>query len=95
MDGVGEFDNYWSDIGISEAVEMLAKFTAIDWDELHRAIPQKSQIWLVSCCETLSEASDGEQAHKVLLEITKLGDPIVENAANSAIREVLPRLSGK
>lgn len=31
LNGVTEEDNFWSDIGISEAVEILEKFSEYDW----------------------------------------------------------------
>ena len=55
LNEVKEFDNYWSDVGISEAVSMLEKFSANDWQMLNEKIQDKSKVWLVSCAETLGD----------------------------------------
>jgi hypothetical protein len=87
LSGVEDFDNCWSDIGISRAVQMLEMFTDEDWTALYNAISEKTQIWLISCTETLSEVTTVKQAHRILSELTKSEDPDVSNAANSSLRD--------
>jgi hypothetical protein len=69
LNEVKEFDNYWSDVGISEAVSMLEKFSANDWQMLNEKIQDKSKIWLVSCAETLGDDVGGGSSFDLLLKL--------------------------
>lgn len=69
LNEVKEFDNYWSDIGISEAVSMLEKFSDNDWRILDERIQRKSKVWLVSCAETLGDDVGGGSSFDLLLKL--------------------------
>lgn len=69
LNEVKEFDNYWSDFGISEAVSMLEKFSASDWQMLNEKIQDKSKVWLVSCAETLGDDVGGGSSFDLLLKL--------------------------
>ena len=69
LNEVKEFDNYWSDVGISEAVSMLEKFSANDWQMLNEKIQDKSKVWLVSCAETLGDDVGGGSSFDLLLKL--------------------------
>ncbi len=69
LNEVKEFDNYWSDVGISEAVSMLEKFSASDWQMLNEKIQDKSKVWLVSCAETLGDDVGGGSSFDLLLKL--------------------------
>ena len=69
LNEVNEFDNYWSDVGISEAVSMLEKFSDNDWQMLNEKIQDKSKVWLVSCAETLGDDVGGGSSFDLLLKL--------------------------
>lgn len=69
LNEVKEFDNYWSDVGISEAVAMLEKFSDDDWRALDEKIQSKSKVWLVSCAETLGDDVGGGSSFELLLKL--------------------------
>lgn len=69
LNEVKEFDNYWSDVGISEAVSMLEKFSANDWQMLNEKIQDKSKVWLISCAETLGDDVGGGSSFDLLLKL--------------------------
>lgn len=69
LNEVREFDNYWSDVGISEAVAILENFTDHDWRILDEIIQSKSKVWLVSCAETLGDDVAGGSSFDLLLKL--------------------------
>lgn len=69
LNEVKEFDNYWSDVGISEAVAILEKFSDHDWRILDERIQSKSKVWLVSCAETLGDDVGGGSSFDLLLKL--------------------------
>jgi hypothetical protein len=69
LNEVKEFDNYWSDVGISEAVAMLENFSDNDWRVLSEKIQSKSKVWLVSCAETLGDGVGGGSSFDLLLKL--------------------------
>jgi hypothetical protein len=94
LNGVKEFDNYWSDVGISEAVGILNCFSDLDWDILGEKISEKSQIWLVSCAETLGEASDLNHAYTVLLQLSCVENDEVKAVVKESIQTVVALRGG-
>lgn len=88
LNGVKEFDNYWSDIGISEAVAILECFSDADWDILVEKIPEKSLVWLVSCSETLGEVSDLNHAYKVLLQLGQIDNNELAAVVKESIKAI-------
>jgi hypothetical protein len=66
----GNGGDYWSDIGISEAVEFLRLFRYFDWEDLELVVFRKPSIWVLSCIETLAE-SDSHMAVLILFNIIK------------------------
>ena len=81
----GQFDNYWHNIGISEAVLMVEKFSDDDWEALFKSIELRPSLWLQSCGETLGEVSNTRWAYKVLSILLKSDDPEVSWAAKDSI----------
>lgn len=69
LNEVKEFDNYWSDVGISEAVAMLENFSDDDWRTLDEKIQSKSKVWLVSCAETLGDDVGGGSSFELLFKL--------------------------
>jgi hypothetical protein len=69
LNEVKEFDNYWSDVGISEAVAMLENFSENDWLILDEKIQSKSKVWLVACAETLGDDVGGSSSFDLLLKL--------------------------
>jgi hypothetical protein len=69
LNEVKEFDNYWSDVGISEAVAILENFSDHNWRILGERIQSKSKVWLVSCAETLGDNVGGGNSFDLLLKL--------------------------
>lgn len=90
LNGVKEADNYWSDIGISEAVVMLEEFSNYDWKILEEKIPEKSETWLVSCAETLGDDVGGVCSFNLLL---KLLCSEIDEVKTAALDSINSRLS--
>ncbi|SFU80294.1 hypothetical protein SAMN05216350_105231 [Polaromonas sp. YR568] len=89
LDGVKEFDNYWSDIGVSEAVAMLESFSANDWKTFDEKIPKKSKLWLVSCAETLGDDVGGADSFNLLLKLLSSDSDEVKIAALDSVNSRL------
>ena len=89
LNGVEEGCNYWSDIGISEAIEILEKFSDNDWQLLEDKIQTKSEIWLVSCAETLGDNVGGVREFEVLLKLLSNESDDVKIAAIDAINSCI------
>lgn len=89
LDGVKEFDNYWSDVGLSEAVEILERFSDSDWKIIDEKIHSKSKIWLVSCAETLGDDVGGENSFKLLIKLLSSESDEVKIAALDSINSRL------
>lgn len=83
--GTREFDNYWSDVGMSDAIAMLDEFTGEEWEALEKLLPLRPSRWQVSCAETLGEASDAERGFALLLELMRVNDKEVMLAALDSI----------
>jgi hypothetical protein len=75
-------DDYWSDIGISEAAAVLSNFCDADWAHLSRKLHSKDSAWQKKCAETLSE-SDAPQVVEVLVELLDKGEDVSIAAADS------------
>jgi len=61
----GDFsDDFWSDVGIPEAGEMLFSFDYSDWRKFLHHLDDKSLGWQLRCAETL-----GDVENAVVLEI--------------------------
>ncbi|MES2833013.1 MAG: hypothetical protein V4695_13610 [Pseudomonadota bacterium] len=90
LDAVKEFDNYWSDVGISEAVALLESFTDYDWKILDEKIQKKSKIWLTSCAETLGDDVGGVCSFNLLL---KLLSSEIDEVKIAALDSINSRLS--
>lgn len=69
LNGVTEEDNFWSDIGISEAVKILEKFSEYDWQMLEETIQSKPNLWFVSCAETLGDNVGGVRSFELLMKL--------------------------
>jgi hypothetical protein len=90
LNEVKEFDNYWSDVGISEAVAMLENFSDDDWRALDEKIQSKSKVWLVSCAETLGDDVGGGSSFDLLL---KLLSSEIDEVKISALDSINSRIS--
>lgn len=85
LKGVREFDNYWSDVGMSDAIVMLDEFTSEEWVALGKLLPDRPPRWQISCAETLGEASDAERGFNILLQLMQVRDSEVTLAALDSI----------
>lgn len=61
-------DDYWSDMGIDEAVSVLIKFTDADWGKLIEQSPYETVSWQTRCAETMSDAPS-DKAVPILLRL--------------------------
>ncbi|MFJ4247957.1 hypothetical protein SAMN04488483_1529 [Pseudomonas helmanticensis] len=60
--------DFWSDVAIISASEMLDGFSDADWLELLTVVDSKSDFWVLRLCETLGDPD--ERALVVLLKVT-------------------------
>jgi hypothetical protein len=90
LNEVKEFDNYWSDVGISEAIAILESFSDDDWQILDEKVQSKSKIWLVSCAETLGDDVGGVGSFNLLL---KLLSSEIDEVKIAALDSINSRLS--
>jgi hypothetical protein len=84
-----EFDNYWSDFGIFDAINVLDKFSSEDWFYLEGEIMGKKSIWIISCLETLTEIKNKTNAFKILEKLLDHADGEVVLAAIDAINAMI------
>lgn len=47
--------DYWYDIGVIQAADMLDEFCDKDWERLLESLPNKQEEWKCRCAETLGE----------------------------------------
>lgn len=85
LEGVREFDNYWSDVGMSDAIAALDEFSDEEWDALGKLVFERPLRWQISCAETLGEVSDAERGFALLLLLMQAGDGEVSLAALDSI----------
>lgn len=83
--GVREFDNYWSDVGMTDAIAALEEFTDEEWDALAKLVSERPLRWQISCAETLGEVSDVERSFALLLLLIQVGDSELSLAALDSI----------
>jgi len=48
-------DDYWSDVGILDAIKLLDDFNDLDWIDLEREWHSKTTVWQGRCAQTLSD----------------------------------------
>jgi hypothetical protein len=85
LKGVREFDNYWSDVGMSDAIALLEDFTDEEWTELEKLLTDRPSLWQVSCAETLGEITDTDRGFELLLSLMRIGDEDVVLASLDSI----------
>lgn len=85
----GDFsDDYWSDVGISEAATVLSSFSDNDWDFLSQQLKVKETLWLQRCAETLSEV-DSPHVVGVLMKLIDQSDNSVVIAAADSLNSLV------
>lgn len=70
LDSLLGFDNYWSEVGQSDATALLDQFAEEDWRALRASLSLKSDEWQVYCAEALCDASS-PQVPQVLLQLVR------------------------
>lgn len=85
LQGVRQFDDYWYDVGMSDAIAFLAHFSDEDWAGLQILMNERSPLWRASCAETLSEVTDKERSFELLLALMRVGNDDVLAAALDSI----------
>lgn len=85
LQGVREFDNYWSDVGMDNAIAHLERFSDADWAGLALLVNKRPPLWQVSCAETLSEVTNQERSFDLLLALMQVGNDDVMVAALDSI----------
>lgn len=85
LQGVRQFDNYWSDIGIDDAIALLEDFSDEDWTGLEKILLDRPPLWQVACAEALSEISDTKRAFAISLTLLQAGTRDVQVAALDTI----------
>ena len=50
--------DYWYDIGVIQAIDLLDNFLDHDWQKLLHELPTKQEMWMCRCAETLGDVED-------------------------------------
>lgn len=79
--------DYWSDVGIDQAITMLMEFDENDWALLNSACLARENFWLVKCAECLGDHAD-KNSFNALLSIAELGDENAKEAALDSINSI-------
>jgi hypothetical protein len=82
---VREFDDYWADVGMADAIDFLEHFSEEDWTGLEKLVNERPALWQVSCAETLSESTDKERSLALLTTLMMVGNDDVMVAALDSI----------
>lgn len=85
LSGVRECDDYWSDVGMSDAIDFLRSFSDEEWAGLKALAKERPALWQVSCAETLSESADKERSFDLLATLILTGNDDVTVAALDSI----------
>ncbi|MFJ2711943.1 hypothetical protein ACIOZM_13775 [Pseudomonas sp. NPDC087346] len=80
--------DYWSDVAIVEASDMLDNFSDDDWSTLLSSVRDKSEYWVLRMCESMGVAAE-ERALYVILEVMSREREEVTCAALDAIRSMV------
>ena len=62
--------DYWSDEGMTRAIEIVEEFSDLDWVTLNRVIEQKSETWQIKCAQTLGEGEPSIALQTLLLMLS-------------------------
>lgn len=89
LSDVVTFDNYWSDFGIFDAIRIMNDFSDKDWTLLKSELAKKSNIWVISCTETLSEIKNVNAALEILDHLLGHGDEEVVFSAIDGINALM------
>lgn len=85
LSGVREYDDYWSDVGMSDAIAFLDSFSDEDWAALELLVAKRPSLWQLACAETLSEVTNTKRSFNLLLQLMQVGDDEVTIAALDSI----------
>ena len=83
--GAREFDNYWSDVGMTDAIEFLEAFSDEEWVELEMLATERPALWQISCAETLSEVTNTKRSFNLLLRLMGMKDDEIKVAVLDSI----------
>jgi hypothetical protein len=79
--------DYWYDVAIVSASEMLDRFSDTDWLELFSVVDSKSDFWVLRVCEMLGHSPD-KRALALLLKVTSRNGSVIY-AALESIRSMI------
>ncbi len=79
--------DFWSDVGICDAWEILSKFSDEDWNTLSHRWRENSNEWKVRCAETIDSHSS-QLVIEILLGMLEDEDSDVVIAAADALRSL-------
>jgi len=85
LSGVREYDNYWSDVAITDAIAFLETFLGEDWAALGIMAEERPRLWQSACAQTLSEATNTACSVDLLLGLLRVGDDDVTVAVLDSI----------
>ncbi len=80
-------DDYWSDIGISHAIDLLINFNEQDWMTLKDSCHQRQPAWCVRCAETLGD-NNTAYTLEILIKLLAKSDGDVTIAVLDAINSI-------
>lgn len=80
--------DYWADIALDQAIEILDKFEDEDWRVLLELSSTRPNLWLKRCAEALG-GDDSAKAFILLLQLCKHPDSNIVTAALDSLNAIL------
>jgi hypothetical protein len=85
----GDGDDYWSDVGVIDAIAALNNFNDEDWILLNINKSSRSIEWQCACAETLSDSNDLSKSLYILLDLMNVSDNDLKVAVLDSINSIL------
>ena len=76
-------EDYWYDCAVTEAQELLCKFTAQDWKKLFQVGNTKSDLWKIRVVYCIEEENGMDGFDFLLSMLNENNDEVVEYAIDS------------
>jgi hypothetical protein len=81
-------EDYWSDVGIGEAVVLLGTFSDADWNALELATERQPATWVVRSAQSMGDKPN-HHAMQLLTDLIQRKDLEVATAALDSINSLL------
>lgn len=78
-------EDYWSDLGLDDAIQVVARFVDADWTQLAALAADRPAAWQTRCADVLGDVADG-RAVPLLDVLLGSAEPPVMMAALESVR---------